>query len=105
MRRRMLVVLLILGIAILAARDFANRSPARTDPPGREIRFLQFNSLDPLLGSPLAELQNSIDGISEAALRGHWFTASREQEELERIWLELKSQKKAGLEIEQEITR
>jgi len=104
LRRTVFIVLLVFLIAVLGIRQFT-QLPAGDDGSNRSrIQFVEFGPLASPADVSLASLQNSIDRVSEAALRGHWTSASREVQQLDRTWNSIRSGGTERLEIEEGIT-
>lgn len=110
MRRKMFIFLVVLGVLTLGVRFFVNQGVSRGNPPGVEMRFVEYNPTTPLTpltpplaNPPLAQLQNSVDSVSEAAMKQHWTTASRAVQQLEETWQRLRSGETNQLEIEKDI--
>lgn len=104
MRRKVLALFVLAGLVLWGVQGLFKQETRENDPPAPEIRLLQFQQLTPLVDGSLAELQNSVDRVSEAVLQGHWFSASGEQKNLELTWEKWKTRRTAQLQVEQEIT-
>ena len=104
MRRRLFITLLVLLIAVLGIRQLTQKPSSLGEPNGSRIQFVEFGPLPPESNVSLASLQNSIDRVSEAALQGRWTSASREVQQLERLWNSVRTGGTERLEIEQSIT-
>lgn len=101
MRRQMLIFLVALGVFVLGVRVFVNQGVPENTPQGQEIRFVEYGPLTPVPNPPLAELQNLVDRVSEAATKEQWNTASKWVQDLESSWQRLRSTNTGQLEIEQ----
>lgn len=104
MNRKLLAAAVVLGLALLAATfRFASQRPQPT--PGREILFLQEEAPTPLSVTkrPLAELQDRLDALSQAALEGSWPQALRLQQQLQELWERLRTQGQGRLDMERRI--
>lgn len=117
MRRKIFIFLVALGVLTLGVRFFVNQGTPGPNPSGVGLRFTEYAPLTPLsqapspltplsqTPSPLAELQKSVDQVSEAAIKGHWTTASRAVQQVEQNWSRLRPGEVSQLEIENEIER
>lgn len=107
MRRKIFIFLVVLGVLTLGVRFFVNQGVPNQGPSGTGVNFVEYAPLTPLgsVTSPLTELQNSVDRVSEAALKGHWTTASRAVEQLQQTWQRLRPNQANQLEIEEGIEK
>lgn len=103
MRRQMFIFLVALGVLAVGVRFFVNQGIPQDSPQGQQIRFVEHGSLTPLANPSLAELQNLVDRVSEAATKEQWNTASRWVQDLETAWQRQRSSPTGQLEIEQGI--
>lgn len=105
MRRMIFIFLVVVGVLALGVRFLVNEKLASETPPGMEIQLVEYGSLNQLStsNSPLAQLQDSIDGISEAALKGQWTMASGSVQQLEDMWRSLTPGGTGHLETEREV--
>lgn len=104
MRRQMFIFLVVLGVFVLGVRFWVNQAVPQNNPPGAGISFVEYNPLTPLANPPLAQLQNSLDRVSEAAMKKQWHSASLAVNQLEKSWQQLRSEPSQELEIEKGIT-
>lgn len=103
MRRKISLFLIVVGILALGVRYFANQNSVADNPPGMEIRFIEYNPLSPNNSSSLgSQMQNLVDRISEAAMNGNWTTASQVMRQLDNTWQSVQPQQ-TQTEIEAQI--
>ncbi|HHY10319.1 MAG TPA: hypothetical protein GX528_07115 [Firmicutes bacterium] len=105
--RRRLLLLFTLVIAVVLFGVFPGRAPQKKDESRQEVQFLRFEPSAPAPAglTPLWNLQNHIDEISEAALQKDWALASQRLLDLEDAWANLGAKRKKQLAVEQEISR
>ncbi len=105
MRRMIFIFLVVVGVLALGVRFFVNERLASETPPGMEIQLVEYESFNQLntSESPIAQLQDSIDAISEAALKGQWTVASRSVQQLEDMWRSLTPSSTGRLETERQV--
>ncbi|HBG02422.1 MAG TPA: hypothetical protein DDW87_12770 [Firmicutes bacterium] len=105
MRRTTLVFLVVVGILAIGVRFFVSERLPSENPPGMEIQFVEYGPFNQLStsNSPLAQIQSSIDRISEAAMKGQWTTATRAVQQLDHAWQGLTPREANDLESEREI--
>ncbi|MCK9526522.1 MAG: hypothetical protein M0R49_11440 [Limnochordia bacterium] len=107
MRRMIFVFLVVVGILVLGVRFIVNERQFSESPPGLEIQYVEYGSRgEPSAAkSPIAQLRDSIDDLSKAALQGQWTQASRILQQLDEAWRALTPGNNAHLETEKEIER
>jgi hypothetical protein len=103
-RRKTFLILAAAVILVLGLRFFANEK-LTSENSQLEIQLTEYNTANQFSasGSPLAELQNSVDQLSRAALEGQWASASLAVSKIEAAWRGLAPGSTGNLATEEEI--
>jgi hypothetical protein len=102
--RKLLLAAVVLGIVLFTAR-YASAPQPGPDTTGREIVFTREAEPAPLSAplSPLTELQNSLDAVSQAAVEADWRKAGQGLQDLQCLWESLRPRSAESLEMERQM--
>ncbi len=104
MRRKFVVLLIVVVALVVGSRMLPTREKFDDTPNRGRTNLVQYKPLTPLKNPTLAELQNSVDLISESAMEQNWNTAMKDLSNLEQNWRRLQQNRPNELALEQEIS-